>query len=276
MIKALVHWAVPLVALLVIGPLAGMLTASLRASDGSGAATLLLNNSPAMGLLCGLGVVALAALAGVAATRLIGFRHGLFCAGLVLAWAAWGTTTVDAVIRRERSASALWILAVEAALLGLAGVALAFFLWRLAADRPPVEVSRSADEADKLGWLFGLVVCIVIGGIGAWLVARTTMKGQAVAAAVAAGTLGAMAGRLMAHRAHALVFVAAIAALGVAGPAVAAVLPGGGEGVVRAAYAGTLFPLGRSLPLDWLAGAFLGIPLGLSWAASMTEMKAVP
>jgi hypothetical protein len=73
-----------------------------------------------------------------------------------------------------------------------------------------------------------------------------------------------------------LAFFGAMAILGVAGPVVAAVLPGGNGGVVRASYAGTLFPLGLSMPLDWLAGAFLGIPMGLSWAGSMTEMKAMP
>jgi hypothetical protein len=41
--------------------------------------------------------------------------------------------------------------------------------------------------------------------------------------------------------------------------------------VATAAMEGRVFPLAVPMPLDWLAGALWGIPLGLSWADSMVE-----
>ena len=38
-----------------------------------------------------------------------------------------------------------------------------------------------------------------------------------------------------------------------------------------AAIQGDAFPLAMLMPFDWLAGAFWGIPIGLSWADSMVE-----
>jgi len=43
---------------------------------------------------------------------------------------------------------------------------------------------------------------------------------------------------------------------------------------VGAAIGGDLFTLAMPMPLDWLAGAFWGIPIGLSWAESMVEKPA--
>jgi len=45
---------------------------------------------------------------------------------------------------------------------------------------------------------------------------------------------------------------------------------------VHAAYAGALFPTANITPLDFLAGAFLGVPVGISWAASLSSGRIGP
>jgi hypothetical protein len=43
--------------------------------------------------------------------------------------------------------------------------------------------------------------------------------------------------------------------------------------IVADMYAGNLMPLAAPLPLDWVAGFFVGVPMGLGWAASMIEKR---
>ena len=88
MLNAVLRYLVPLVALFVVGPLAGMLTGALRGRDGGTDASLLASSAPASGLVAGLGVMGLAILMGVISARVISQRTGLFSAGLVLAWGA--------------------------------------------------------------------------------------------------------------------------------------------------------------------------------------------
>jgi hypothetical protein len=212
----------------------------------------------------------LAGLMGLLGARLVGARSGLFTAGLVLAWAAWGTGTVDQILRRTQSGSILWTISLEGVLFGGLGIAVAWVILLVARDRhgAPAKVT---DEGEGPPAAFGFAVAVVAGGIGACLIAQESLKGQCFAAAVVAGLFGALFGRLGSHKAQELWFFAAVALLAAAGPAAATILHSGEGAVVRAAYAGQLLPLARPLPLDWVAGAFVGIPIGLNWAASMTE-----
>jgi hypothetical protein len=271
MLKAAIRWGIPLTSLFVVGPPAGWLTYSLRAPDGSGGTTLLLSESPVRGLIAGLGALALAAVMGFLGARMVSLRLGLFSAGLVLTWAAWGTGTVDQIIRRTQSASTMWTLSLEGAILGVLAIGLASLLAKVA--RPSGEKARPHDDEDGPPVLLGFTVAIVVAGIAAWLVAQETLKGQTYAAAVAAAVFGSFFGRLGSHRTPAVLFFVALAAFAAASPAAAVLLHGGDMAIVKATYSGHLLPLARPLPLDWIAGAFVGIPIGLSWAASMTESR---
>jgi hypothetical protein len=256
--------------------MAGALTASLRASDGGRHASLLVNDSMFMGVLVALGVFGPAAIGGLAGSRLAGLRHGLLCSGLVLAWGAWGTGQVDRILHRTLSSSTMFTLSAEAVLVGALSVGLAAVMV-LIARQPPADPALAHHHAPEPRTLVdqatpvALLAALVASGIIAWLVAQDTLKGQTVAAAALAGLFGATAGRLAAARASALTFVGAIALLAIASPAIAAFMHNGTLGPTRAALDGTLFPLARPLPLDWAAGSFVGIPLGLSWATSLVD-----
>ena len=69
-----------------------------------------------------------------------------------------------------------------------------------------------------------------------------------------------------------LVCIGAALLVSVLGPAAGAILQG--SDIVEASYANGLFPLARITPLHWLAGVWMGAPLGGAWAASMLEKKS--
>jgi hypothetical protein len=289
MTRAILRWLIPLAALLALAPLAAWMTVSLRAPDGGPETSLLLCNSPARGILAGLGAFALATLAGAVASRLLGVSWGFFAAGLVLAGAAWGTGRVDQIVRRTQSASTLWALSAEGFLVGALGVLTAVVVVRARApsERSP-HVTPSDDDRSALAasLALGLPIMVLAGAVGAWIVAREPLKGQTFAAAAVAGILIAIAGHLVAPRAPLEVFVLAVAVLAAASPALSLVvnlvptatgagatvafLPGSSR-VLAAVRAGTMLPLARPLPLDWISGAFVGIPIGLAWAGAMVE-----
>jgi hypothetical protein len=120
----------------------------------------------------------------------------------------------------------------------------------------------------------GLAAGVVAAGVAGWLFAPESLKGQTFAAAAAGGMFGALALKMAARTVKPLWVFVGVAVLACAGPAVAAVYYGTGTGIVRPVYAGLhggVLPLVRILPLDWLAGALVGVPIGLSWGGAMTE-----
>jgi hypothetical protein len=273
----LYRWFLLLCSALVLGPLAGMMTSSLRAADGGPHASLLVNSSMALGIAITLGVFVLAAVAGIAGARIESLRHGFLCTGLVLAWAAWGTGQVDRILHQTLSASTMYTLSAEGVLVGALSLGLAAAMVLIARQPPPdpalaphhhnPEPRTLVDQATPMA----LAASVIVAGLIAWIVAQDTLKGQTFAAAALAGMFGATAGRLAAPAASALTFVAAIVLLAIVSPTIAAFMHSSALGPTRAALSGALFPLSRPLPLDWAAGGFVGIPLGLSWASSLVD-----
>jgi len=124
------------------------------------------------------------------------------------------------------------------------------------------------------GGLAVLPVAIIAGAAAGWFIGVNPHKGQAVFAAIAAGVIGGAAGRLVDFEVSLPSLMLPIVVLAVLGPLSGyAMAGGGGAQVVQAAYKGTLFPLANITALDWIAGALLGIPMGVAWAGSMTEKK---
>lgn len=281
MLHAALRWMFPLLAMLVVGPLAGGLTSSLRGPDGGSAATLLVSTSGLSGILAGVGVVALAAIWGALTAKFIGAHDGLFSAGLVLAWGTWSTGTIDQLVRAHPadiaagSTSIFTTLALEGAVLLPLAFAAAWLIIKV--GRAPKPESGHQPEPKVLGEALsaaggvGLLAAIGAGGVVVYLVAQESTKGQTFAAAVLAGVAAAGLGRVLAFRTHAAVFVGALAVLAIASPLSALAMHGSGGKSMMAAQAGRLFSLARPLPLDWIAGAFVGVPLGLAWASSAVE-----
>lgn len=171
------------------------------------------------------------------------------------------------LLRWAPAPGALYRLAAEGALVGLFTISLAVVVGRVgrAAERDGSEpLSSSASGV-------GAIVGLVGGVVGVWLIAQDTTKGQTLAAAVMGGMFAACAGRLAAVRSPAIVYMIVACVLGVVGPFTGAILHGGDA--LRAIYESRFVHLALPTPLDWAAGALLGVPLGLNIAGSLMERK---
>jgi hypothetical protein len=259
------------------------LVASLRAHDGGLATTLLVNSTPIRGLVYALASFILAGVMGALGARFVDARTGLLAAGITLAWPAGRAGQVDVILRAAESASPLVTMAIEGAIVGVLGILLASFIYALGkpkeqvagVDKPtlarvlPAAVRRAFVGP---GLLIALPVAIVIGAAGAWLIALSPLKGQTISAAIVAGVIGGAAGRIADYRIPAQSLMVAIAILATVGPLTAFIFKTGAS-PVEAAYAGRMFALSWIAPLDWVAGGLIGVPLGVSWAASLIEKR---
>ncbi len=287
--RSIYRWSFTLGALFVVGPLAARLTASLHARDGSIHTSLLVTASPAVGLLVTLLTLALAALLAIPAGRIFGPRFALRIAAFCLAWASWTTGTVDEIIRSLHGDSPVATLAFEGALVGTLGLGLFLLVLRFskiqdhgpdgrdlrAGPDSPANLFRALASPAGMGTL---AASLVGAALLAWVFAIEPLKGQAVFGAFMAGIGAGAAGHLAAmalgaderHEFSFLPFLAP-AILGILGPLSMSIMLENATTLREAAYAGRLFPLGHILPLDWLAGSFLGVPIGLAWVKSMSE-----
>jgi hypothetical protein len=267
--SAVIRWSVVAVAALVVGPVAGWLTGMLRAPDGGTDATALLSTSPVLGLACTLAAILIAVLYGHLAAKLLNFKWGMLCAGLIVAWAAWQSGRADAIIRRVQGPSALWALAAEGLVYGVIGVIATWFITR-ASD--PRAAGVDGDEGMKQDSMKAAGVAVLAGAVAAWGVARSEMVGQTFAAAITAGVAGTLVGRIVGHRACVPASMLALPVLAGVSPVIAALMHG--PNTLEVMYHGNLFAPARIMPLDWLAGMFIGVAVGVSWAGSMVEKHA--
>jgi hypothetical protein len=274
--------------------------ARLFSPDGGHDASPLVSTQPGLGIALALGVLLLALVLGAVAARFCGAKPGLSTAGIVVAWAAWRTGTIDQMIRTAHSGDPLVRQAIEAGLFGVISVAVIFIisaLGRLADDRSggaaamegtlratsragggefTLALLATAYTLKKLfkgkGGVAAIPISILAGGLIAGLIAATPLKGQAVLAATFGAVAAAAAGRLVEEEISFPFLYAPVVLLAIIGP-LTGLTAGGGVNVVRASYSGALFPLANITALDWIAGGLLGIPLGAAWAGSMVEKR---
>ncbi len=267
--QTLIKWTLVAGAGLVVGPLAGRLCSMLRAPDGGPDATALLCTSPALGLAATLGAIALAGVYAVIASRLLNFKWGMMCGGIITGWSAWQSGRADAILRRAQSSAPLWTLAVEAAIYAVLGLTIVQAAVS-ASDKKLAGLGQ--DDGARQDGLKAAAIAALLGGVVAWGVARSEMVGQTFAAVVAAAVVGTLVGRVVGHRASVPASALGCLLVGVAGPIIGASMHG--PRVIDALFTGQLFPLARIMPLDWLSGTLVGVAIGVSWAGSMVEKHA--
>lgn len=287
LVRATLKWIAILAALLAVGPVAGMLVGRLHGPGGIESATPLLAQPLSAGLAAAGASLALAAAMGLAAARFFGSRTGMTCAGLVLAWAAWSTGSIDALLAPARApgeARAIMIrLAVEGAALGLACLALAAGILRAGAAVDALILQKKhrveSSAVDLPTIATATFAALALGGLAAWWIAFQPIKGQTVFGAIAGAVAAAAAAHLTAPhlpaRASALAAFIALGLLALAGPLTPLFLAAASLSA-RAAAAGSMSHLAFPSGLDWAAGAFLGVPIGLGWSGSMVEKHTAP
>lgn len=283
------RWVFTLASLFVVGPIASRMTATLRAADGSIHTSLLVSDAPVTGALIALGVFALTGLIALPAARIFGPRFAMRMACFCIAWASWTTGTTDEIIRSLRGTSPMTTLALEGALVLVLSLALILAILRFGKvqDHGPDGrdirgghdvLSRSLAGMRQPRAIASLLASIALGGLVAWVFAIEPNKGQAVFAAFMGG-IAAGAGAHLASLAlpgendapPVLAPFLGMLILAVASPLAASALLANGTTLLEAVYAERLFALAHVLPLDFAAGALLGVPIGLAWARSMAE-----
>lgn len=284
MSRTSLRWIFYLAAVLIIGPMIGALVASLHGPDGGPHTTLLVNASMTKGLLVGLIALAAATAMGVACAFVTDARAGMITTGFVLVWAAWRGGKVDDVLRSAGNAanakSALFPMAIEGAILGLAAIAATVLIMRLA-RRNPDQLDHPSSTGSMgfmamlkqaftgQGVAISVITGVVVTAAIAWWLVSSEYKGQVILGSTIAIILGVAAGRVAGNQPPPQTCMIAVALLAALSPATAALAQG--SDILATTYAGNLFPIARLTPLDWIAAGFLGAPVGLAWASSIIE-----
>ncbi|MEM9663274.1 MAG: hypothetical protein AAF937_13315 [Planctomycetota bacterium] len=262
--KLVIAWVPALTAAFVLGPAAGLLAAQLTDAAGGPHATLLVTQTPVLGAACAIGVALIAATAGLLGVRIGTPNVGLFSAGIVLCWASARSGRVDEIIAVSRT-SPFNRFVLEGLLVALVALLLIETIRRFrrhTLPEPPLLLSARALGVGVLGAAFT-----------AWLVAADAAKGQTIAAAIAAGIMGAALSRMMLVSIPPRIIAVIPVVLGILSPLAAVATTGD---VVQEAFEGSLFRLAVITPLDWLAGGLIGIPLGLAWTDSIADTDPEP
>ncbi len=298
-----------MLALFVLGPIAGHLTGSLRAADGSGDATVLVGVAPAGGIIAGVVTLALAGLVGVFASRVNGSRSGLNNAGIVIAWAASQTATMDSLLRHAGSGQPLTMLGIEGAIFCLLLAPIAAVIWQAGLGRGlhgafhplpdgsptlakfltggarqrgglrPAHQSLSATLLRSLlrtSSVGAIAATVAAGAVVTYLVCQDALKGQAIFGAALTGIvavpLGRLAGESLDEQPPLAAFVVGYAVLALAGPLAAKFFQG--ASLIPDVYGGKLLGVAVPVTLDWLAGACIGLPIGEAWFHAMFQTQA--
>lgn len=266
-------WAVLLLCLFGLGPALTLAMGGVRGGDGGTDATFLLTANPGAGVFAMALALGIAGVVGVASAKFLGVNAGLGAFAMTLIAPAMRLGELVPILRWAESPGAFRVMAIEGVVLAISAAVVALLIERVSRSsaesrEPGAPKLLSMDSAIALG------VALAAGALAAWVIAREPTKGQSIFAGVAAGIGGGAAGRIVANRAPLAALALGVMLVGVLGPVLGMTMAG--SDALRAAYEVRLPALSHPIPIDWLAGSMLGLPLGLSWAASVIEKRGVP
>jgi len=304
MSKGLFKWVDSLLTLLVLGPIAYFAVATLRAPDGDPFTTLLTSATPLRGAALGLLVIGLAFAAALLSGTLFGRGRGLCMAGLVAGWAAWAGGSVRHVLGDPDAPAAPSLLIAELLLLiGLVVPAVIMVELRSSIPgeelgRPELPASKPPSSVDFFSALKNPTSTIGIGasaaacGLLVFILAFSGIKGQSLFAVIVGGVgAGAAFGLVWSSREAArddaihaplLPPILAVFLVALVGAVATKFVPVsdlhllaravGADGISGSvSNKPALLSLSSVMPLEWVAGALLGVPLGATWSTSMVD-----
>jgi len=155
--ETIIHWMYTIFGGLIIGPIAGMLAASIAGLGGAPDATGLASSGGLSGLIAMLAVVVLAGVVMVIGGFLGFVRRAFFVSGAVLCWAAFQAGTIPGVLRAANGEGVFVKLAIEGLILG---AVYSGFAWIT------VSIRRKKDDSFTLpGPRDGLAIlaCVLVG-----------------------------------------------------------------------------------------------------------------
>lgn len=164
-------------------------------------------------------------------------------------------------------------LAVETAIWGVIVILLAATVFRFSGPLPDIPIEHSNDairpsavfsSGALKSALAGLVVLPVV-----WILVINDLKGQAIAATTIGCILAGMGGRLLSPQIQPVLLFAAPVFAGALGHAIALTMM---DAPAQEMFvANTLPRIGRPMPLDYVAGALMGVAIGLGWSRNFVE-----
>jgi hypothetical protein len=244
--------------------------AMVRASGAPGPG-LLYAESPAWAFAAVLGVfIVMTIIAGLAG-KLSNAAVGLFVLGAgVFVLARRGGGVQELVFGGTGGGGWPGLLMIETLLWAvmILGAAMAVFSPWLAGPFRDVEPDSSGAVPDALLSREALL-CAGAGAVMlpvVWIVAQSPMKGQALAAAILGGLGAGLVGRLLSPHVQPVLLFASACAFGALGHALGLMAT---PGELEMAVVGrATSSLNRVMPIDYAAGALLGVSMGLGWARS--------
>jgi len=232
--------------------------------------TLALANAPLVAGLILLGTLLVTLFVACMVGKAINAVVGLFILGTGFAVLTMQCGTIADVVFLGGSQVSL---AVET----LAWAVVVFFcavvVFRVSGPLPDVPVEDPAEAfapgtllgADALkSALAGLLIIPVV-----WLLLINDLKGQSIAAVTIGSILAGMGGRLLSPRIQPILIFAAPLLAGALAHAIAVTMMDGTAQEML--VANTLPRIGRPMPLDYVAGALMGVAIGLGWSRSFVE-----
>ncbi len=280
MAHPVLRYALHILALLVLGPIAYFLAMSLRDSVGSTAATIFHNATPMRAVLFVAYTLLAATAAGALGSRLFSAGTGMTAAGFVLAWAGWGLGTIDEIVRATNGRVGFALLGGEGFFcVALAGL-ITVICTRLGSLTPAgnlwsISMEPGGKPASAMDVTIAVVAAAVGAGVLAWFYASSDSHGQTLGAAfVGGGAAGVIAQLVLTNRkchARPLTAVVGVGLVATIGPLIGQFTAG--NNLLATDFAGRLSPIALPVGLTWAAGALIGVPLGLGWAGHAIDRR---
>jgi hypothetical protein len=136
--------------------------------------------------------------------------------------------------------------------------------WNQAADAFDLRKVFSSDALKSAA--AGVVMLAAV-----WLLLTNDLKGQAIFATTVGGLFAGLLGRIFAPRVQPVLLFASPIIVGGLGQLQASLT--GGDGIA-AFVTGTSPHLGMPMPMDFAAGALMGVAMGIGWSRSFVEEHA--
>lgn len=272
MLRAIAHQSFMVIALIVGATCTGLLAPALVNDRGTAGPLIFGSESVVAALAAVVACIVTATALGIVMARIANSAVGLFVLGGSLFGLAWRTASVTELARIAAESSAgghpLLGACVEDLVWAVLLAAASLALFRFGGALPDIEPNEDGQVPSPCtsidGWravAAGVAVLPVV-----WLVARTTSSGQLIGAAFLGGMVAGLAARLISpHVQPVLVTPAVLVAAAIGHAWVAFTVGAEFPDLVRA---GTLPQLGRPMPIQYAAGAAMGVAMGLGWAKS--------
>jgi hypothetical protein len=233
--------------------------------------TMFQAESPVVATLAMVICFALAAAVAAVVGRLVNTAVGLFVLGAGL----WGLRlrlgTVEDLAFADGSMGLVAIETVFWALLILGAVIAMFEVSGPLPDIVPPEpdAPQPRNPWRDLGVKAAAAGILVLPAV--WLIARSDLRGQTLAAVVLGAMAVGLVGRMICPHAQPRLLFAAPLLFGALGQLIAALLI---KVPLTDAYITQAIPaVGRAMPIDYAAGSLMGVAMGLGWAKSFLHQE---